>query len=101
MGRSANMPNLAEDEGAFGMHSIHHSSPCFYMLIGEDPRRMREPTPNPPTLTNKNSYPNSMLLGSQKKIVMTRKLQSLLKCQTNLIHVTHDQVCFDAVACHG
>lgn len=49
MGGSANMPNLAEDVGAFGMHSIHHFSPCFYMLIGEDPRRMHEPTtPNPP-----------------------------------------------------
>lgn len=43
VGRAANMPELAVDVAAFGMHSVHHFSPCVHLLLCVDSRRMRKP----------------------------------------------------------
>jgi len=48
MRRTANMPELTEDNAAFVMHSIHYISPCLHLFIWIYPRHMGKPASTPP-----------------------------------------------------
>jgi hypothetical protein len=47
MGGAADVPELAEDDAALGVHGGDDAPPCFHLLLRPDPRRMREPAPQP------------------------------------------------------
>lgn len=53
MGSPAHMPDLQEDEGALGVHGIHHFFPTLALLLCVDSWGMREPV----SLKNNNSLP--------------------------------------------
>lgn len=38
---SATVPNLAEEDAAFGMNRIHNGLPCFHLLSGPYSRYIR------------------------------------------------------------
>lgn len=42
VGRSPDVPNLAEESGALGVHGVHDGLPCLDLLPGPDPWGVRD-----------------------------------------------------------
>jgi hypothetical protein len=54
VGGAADVPDLAVDVGALGVHRVHHLPPRLHLLVRVNPRRVHEPAVAPMHTRNPN-----------------------------------------------